>query len=759
MKKFLSMLLTILMIAGCMSVSKVFAADINVTIDKKAQTYDVMPVIENGRTLVPMRAIFEALGAEIDWDDSTRTVTGTKGDVSVVLTIGNAAAKVNDKEVTLDVPAMIVSDRTMVPVRFISESLGCNVGWDDATKTVIISTSQASANKGMAELVSTMHRRIPTEFKKSNDLNDILHFEEMSLQEQEKLYQEVKSQGEVVCTEDQFLDGIFTESEYGTSETVEVKNQPFKKAVRITCNKVPEKSSDMITRTPATPEKNKGDGVKKEDIMLLAFKMRTINTDSEDGMGRVQVQIEHPTNFKKALFEFAIAGKDWTIKYLPFSGIDDATSIGIRGGFALQTVELGGVEIINLGPDFDVKTLPQTYAVSYDLLPEAQWRKDANERIEKLRKGDFSVVVKDKDGNVIPGAEVEFDMFEHQFHFGNAINPKIHTNPTYAEKHEELFNAAVVEHYLKWGPYEDNPQEARWEIEAAKKAGCKYIRGHSLFWERMTGSNNVYLSPAYMESEEIKNGNRELYNEYCETHVRNICTDFYNDLVEWDVINEILYNRLFADVFGYDTWKDQFEWARKYSKPGTDLYYNDYAQFENRWFDILKEFINTGADFDGVGFQSHYDENLPKIEEIIERYNMLEQYGDKKLKVTEYSCSIPDIYVQANFTRDVLIASFAEDDMTGFIYWGFWDGSNFAPYSPFYDKNWNLKPAGEQFVDLVYNKWWTRDAKATTDAEGKATVRGFYGDYDITVKAGDKTKTEMVAFHKGYDNELVVVIE
>ena len=133
MKKFLSMLLVVVMTISMISVSGVMAADINVTIDGNAQNYDVMPVIENGRTLVPMRAIFEALGAEIKWDDSTKTVTGTKGDVSVVLTIGNTLAKVNDKEVTLDVPAKIVSDRTMVPVRFISESLGCTVNWVDAS--------------------------------------------------------------------------------------------------------------------------------------------------------------------------------------------------------------------------------------------------------------------------------------------------------------------------------------------------------------------------------------------------------------------------------------------------------------------------------------------------------------------------------------------------------------------------------------------------------------------------------------------------
>ena len=70
-----------------------------------------------------------------------------------------------------------------------------------------------------------------------------------------------------------------------------------------------------------------------------------------------------------------------------------------------------------------------------------------------------------------------------------------------------------------------------------------------------------------------------------------------------------------------------------------------------------------------------------------------------------------------------------------------------------------LKPGGVVYQDLVYNKWWTRDAKATTNAEGKATVRGFYGDYDVTVNANGKTKTVMAAYHKGYDNVLEITVE
>ncbi len=758
MKKLLSFILVIVMIAGCMPFSNVFATDISVKIDGAAQNYDVMPVIENGRTLVPMRAIFEALGANVEWDNTSKTVTGTKGETKVSLQIGNTSAKVNQTEVTLDVPGKIISDRTMVPVRFISESLGCNVGWDDTSKTVIINTTNLLP--GTAKLISEMHRKIPTEFEKSNDLTDIIHFPAMTAEEQNAAYNAVRESGVVVCTEDKFLESIgYGQEKYGKAEVIDAEGMPFKKSLKITCTDVPEKSADFIIRTKATPEKNPGEGVKKEDVMLLAFRMRTISTDATTGLGKIQVQIEHPTTYVKALFEFVTCGDKWEIVYLPFSGVKDATSIGIRGGFAKQVVELGGIEIINLGPGYDIQKLPKTGAHLPELEPDAEWRKAANERIETLRKGDFSVIVKDKEGNVVPDAEVEFDMFEHEFQFGNAFNPSIISNENYAKNHEMLFNAGVVEHSMKWAPFEENPADARKQVDAAVKAGVKYLRGHSIFWERMLASNGTsYLTPKYMEDPAIMAGDRAKYDELCEKHAREVCEAYYGEVCDWDVVNEIKDVRHFAKIFGPDPWKSQFEWARKYAGQDVDLYYNDYAQFNGGWEDTLMELINTGAQFDGIGFQSHYDGIIHNPTKLIEKYASLENYGDKKLKVTEFSCSIPDRTLQANFTRDMLITAFAEDDMTGFIYWGFWDGANFMAFSPFFDADWNLKPAGKQYIDLVYNKWWTRDAKATTDANGKATIRGYYGDYDVTVNANGKTQTAMVAYHKGYENVLEITL-
>ena len=92
--------------------------------------YDnVQPVIVNGRTLVPIRAISEGMGANVDWDSATNTVTITQDSTVVKLTIDSTTAYINGVASTLDVPAALIGGRTMVPLRFVGTALGEQVGW------------------------------------------------------------------------------------------------------------------------------------------------------------------------------------------------------------------------------------------------------------------------------------------------------------------------------------------------------------------------------------------------------------------------------------------------------------------------------------------------------------------------------------------------------------------------------------------------------------------------------------------------------
>lgn len=112
--------------------------NISVVLNGNMIAFDQPPVIENGRTLVPLRAIFEALGANVEWNAATQTVTSTKGNTTISMTIGKKEMYKNNKLIKLDVPPQLVSNRTLVPVRAVAEGFDCKVDWDETNRKVII---------------------------------------------------------------------------------------------------------------------------------------------------------------------------------------------------------------------------------------------------------------------------------------------------------------------------------------------------------------------------------------------------------------------------------------------------------------------------------------------------------------------------------------------------------------------------------------------------------------------------------------------
>ena len=160
-KRIISLFAAAAMTLGLSVVTVHAENDISVVLDGEKLAFDQAPVMINDRTMVPLRAIFEALGASVDWDENTRTVTSTKDGTTVKLTIGENKFYRDGAAVPLDVPGTIVNERTLVPVRAISEAYNCWVGWDGRTQTVKISSVASEALRQYAKTnLSVLHQEI-----------------------------------------------------------------------------------------------------------------------------------------------------------------------------------------------------------------------------------------------------------------------------------------------------------------------------------------------------------------------------------------------------------------------------------------------------------------------------------------------------------------------------------------------------------------------------------------------------------------------
>ena len=140
MKKVLSLLLVIVLMFAFNTGASADEA-ICVTLDGNYVGFDVEPQVIDGRIMVPIRAIFEAMGAQVTWDNATSTAVCTKGDTVVKMTVGSKEMYIGSELLTMDVSPAVIDGRTLAPARYVAEAFGANVQWNQDANTVVITST------------------------------------------------------------------------------------------------------------------------------------------------------------------------------------------------------------------------------------------------------------------------------------------------------------------------------------------------------------------------------------------------------------------------------------------------------------------------------------------------------------------------------------------------------------------------------------------------------------------------------------------
>ncbi|WP_282939272.1 copper amine oxidase N-terminal domain-containing protein [Paenibacillus sp. RC67] len=132
------------------------APPVQVYLQQDKMNWEQQPYIENGSTMVPMRALFEKLGFTVTWEQSTQTASAKKGDLTLTLTINKGTASVNRNQYNLEVSPKIKDGSTFIPLRFVSEAAGADVTWNEATRTVNIGFPTANPEQQIRKLIDNM---------------------------------------------------------------------------------------------------------------------------------------------------------------------------------------------------------------------------------------------------------------------------------------------------------------------------------------------------------------------------------------------------------------------------------------------------------------------------------------------------------------------------------------------------------------------------------------------------------------------------
>jgi hypothetical protein len=573
----------------------------------------------------------------------------------------------------------------------------------------------------------------------------------------------------------------------GSTQRFDVTDMPFKHALRITSLKIQPNPWDVIVHVATQPV-----AIEASDVCLVSFWMRSPWSEDESGNGVANIYVElNEAPNSKVMRERVSAGSQWQHILVPFTAGSTyqlpagKACISIHMGFRPQTVELGGFEMINYKHSLKATDLPRMKINYVGRELDASWRKNAAKRIDQYRKADLKLTVTDAAGKPVPDAEIHVQMTRHAFRFGTAVTAHmLGMDPSWAKEAgdhkrfpyteadvhqyrkivEDNFNWVVLENDFKMMPYLNGIINAEkdyrkllyrhdWLENALAWLNERDIkvRGHRMFNGRM---------PRHVEWDAAR---KEELRNMIFAQAKQKVTDAGTRVTEWDCINHPQWGGGGNNLIGYMNEPDFYAKCIATGHelaPHAQLWVNEgnIAVGDGGRADAYENMIKTLIQYhqppDGIGMMGHYNtSSLVAPELLYQRFERFAPYAPR-MQFTELDITTNDPQLQADYLRDAMTVAFSHPKFVGVIQWGFWAGKHWMPEAALWDKQWHEKPAAKAYRDLVFKQWWT-DQSVKSSTKGSATVRGFKGDYTITVKRDGKT--QQIKTTLGDDGQTVTV--
>jgi GH35 family endo-1,4-beta-xylanase len=384
------------------------------------------------------------------------------------------------------------------------------------------------------------------------------------------------------------------------------------------------------------------------------------------------------------------------------------------------------------------------------------WKSEAEAQIRQHRTAQLRINVEGEDGQALTDAEVRVRMRESAFRWGSIMDiPTMRQleedgfalgddHPYY--NHLLQFNSIGPGNAGKWKQWIQPSWQEQYldNMDWLRKNGVAN-RGHAPIWPSIRRWNAVPDYVLNAEAEVSADGDtirtrERVVRDYIKAFLEDYMTTVADyDMYEVDLVNELVNEPdLSRDLLGLSTEAERiaehtqwYKWARD-AAPEIDLIVNEYNLFQSgnnfheRFVRYVRGMIELGAPIDGIGMQGHFFATVPDYAELKRRLAEVAVLG-LPMGVTEFDM-VSNTYAEM---ERVLYAIYSEPLANNFTVWGAWDGRQWRNNSAIYTRDWELKPSGEAYFDLVKDRWRTDTTLALT--AGTAEVRGHHGTYDIMV--------------------------
>lgn len=505
--------------------------------------------------------------------------------------------------------------------------------------------------------------------------------------------------------------------------------------------------------------------VEQGDVVLATFWIQAVKGQPETGEARslVSFQTDGP-DWARSVSKSVQPGRQLTQVHVPFevrhSRPAGRSMLVFDMGYSPQSFRVSRLQLLNYKKSRKLSDLPMSTTRYPGDEPDAAWRREAQQRIRALRTGPFSVKVLDAQGRPASGATVSVELIRHHFTFGTAVAADHLVGPGRdSDKYRQIFlkhfNSAVLENHMKWPYWETWGRKDGIRAMEWLERNSVPLRGHTILWP---GFGN--LPP------DLRNltGKPEAMRARIEAHMQDIIGVTKGRLFEWDVVNEPYANRDLMATLG---WDQMAFWFRRVKEldPKPRLVLNDYPPLDgfetsnahlNHFYGQIEALQKAKAPIEAIGFQCHIGGRPIPPANLLKGLDRFSRFG-LPIVATEFDIDTPDRDLQARYMRDFMTALFSHPSVDGITQWGFWQGRHWMPNAGLWDVNWNIRPHGQVYLDLIHKEWSTK-ADLKTGANGRAQVRAFFGTYKVTVKGKDGRVTTVEHRHlpTGKPTELVV---
>lgn len=721
-KRITALLICILMCVSCFPIiAGAEKAPIKLYIDNVEQKLDT-PCFEdsNGVVYIPMKEVFFKMGVYMTYNEKGGFWYGEGNNGEIRITVGSNTADIDWVDVELPAPIREENGVVMIPLYIVEDALKTDAPvYDENTRSIYIKFPDITYKP-------------KAEFKVESVVNDLP--EGVDLFREEQLYDLQPDNG----------------AENINYEVVDVEGMPFKKAAQLemkAMNPFPLTIYSVQMRTIID-----GGDFEAGDVGMMTFWARAIKTTDESGLAKLRPAYEQLELWNKAQSSVVDISHEWKKYYLPMyngqytlrSGKSHLTfSIGAKA----QIIQVADMHLYNYGKQVPVKMLFPDTGEAYKGIEEgALWRKEANRRIEKYRKNDMLIHVTDENGNPVEGAEVSADMTDNEFMLGVAIcaNEILDLHPEKSRVDEirsnvidNDFNTGVCGLEMKAYRVKDDYRSGARMVNEWLSRG-KRMRGHALSWDTMGIDEIDGYSTEKMNSGEIT---YEQMHDYLLNEVKGKLWMFKGTITQWDGLNEPHDSNKIRNKYGTQMFSDIFRLAKAVD-PKSKLYVNETGmeghanRDEGMRGPALLRIVNNMIDserapVDGIGVQGHCTRYLYP-QGFYKELDLLSKDVDE-VSVTEYDFYNTDYTYAPQHLHDTFLATFSHPKSTAFVIWGYYDTMHWRGYGPFYDRQWNPKPEYDEWKKMINEEFSTHET-AVTDKNGNAVIRGYRGQYNITVK-------------------------